>query len=344
MHLQREQLNAAVQQDILDADQADRLWAFLAERGQDTPALRINHILYYFGGALAMSAMTIFMNLGWSRFGGWGLVSIALAYAGAGLWLTDHFLHRKALPIPAGITGAFVVSMTPLAIFGLQSALGWWPTGRNYNDYYRLVDWPWIFMELGTLATGAIMLWRYRLPFMLMPVAVTLWYMSMDLTPVLFGPSYRNWEARQFVSLWFGLLTILLAFWVDLRSRPDRRFAFWLYLFGVIAFWGGLSLMKSDSELSKFFYLCTNLAMILIGTVLSRRIFVVCGALGSTGYIGHLAYSVFRNTMLFPLSLTAIGLLIIYLGILWQRHEHTISTRLSGLLPLPLRELLASGN
>ena len=101
--------------------------------------------------------------------------------------LTEYFLDR-GLPIPAGITAAFVVVLTPLAVYGLQAALGWWAEGLAYREYHTHIDWRWLLMELATLACGAVMLWRYRLPFLVMPIAITLWYMSMDLTPFLFGP------------------------------------------------------------------------------------------------------------------------------------------------------------
>src|SRR5207247_730974 len=123
------------------------------------------------------------------------------------------------------------------------------------------------------------------LPFMLMPVAVTLWYMSMDIVPFLFGADrVYDWEIRKFISLWFGLAMVLVAFWVDLRSRLSRDYAFWLYLFGVLAFWGGLSLMKSGSELGKLGYCGINVAMILLGAVIGRRVFAVFGGLGVAGY------------------------------------------------------------
>ena len=199
-------------------------------------------------------------------------------------------------------------------------------------------------MELGTLATAAAMLWRYRLPFLVMPLAVTLWYMSMDLAVFLSGKSDIDWELRQLVSLWFGLLIVLLAFWVDIRTRQEKDYPFWLYLFGVLSFWGGLSLMHSDSELNKFIYLCINLLMIAVGAILSGRVFVVFGGLGAAGYVGHLAHEVFKDSMLFPFVLTAIGLGVIYLGILWQRHEHSISSRLRACLPAPLRDLVERGH
>ena len=99
-------------------------------------------------------------------------------------------------------------------------------------------------------------------------------------------------------------------------------------------------MMRSDSELNKFIYLCINLAMIAVGAILSRRVFAIFGGLGAAGYLGHLAYDVFKDSMVFPFVLTIIGLGVIYLGVLWQRHEEKISGKLRGLLPISLRELV----
>lgn len=340
MEVNRRLLRQATEQGVLGEEQAERLWAFLSDHAKDQPTFRFTHILYYLGGLIAIGAMTLFMTLGWERFGGWGLLAIALAYGIAGLILTEYLLHRNH-PIPAGIVATFVVVLTPLAVYGLQSALGLWPEeGRAYRHYHTHIDWSWLLMELATLAAGAALFYRYRLPFLIMPVAVTLWYLSMDLTPFLFGREDTTWELRKLVSLWFGLLMTLLAFWIDIRSRHSKDYAFWLYLFGVLTFWGGLSLQHSDSELSKFFYLCINLLMITVGAILSRRVFAVFGGLGVAGYLGHLAYDVFKDSMLFPFALTIIGLAVIGLGILWQKHEQIITTRLRSFVPKPLRELI----
>jgi len=339
MNLKHAQLTAAAAKGLLTAEQAEQLWQFLSDQSLDTPGFNFTHILYYLGGMIAIGAMSLFMTLGWESFGGWGIFFIALAYAGAGLKLADYFLHRKQLLIPAGIVAVFVVVLTPLAVYGLQQGLGWWAEGHAYRDYHVFIDWRWLMMELATLAVGAVLLWRYRLPFLVMPVAVTLWYMSMDLAPFLFDAEV-GWEARKLVSLWFGLLMVLLAFWVDIRARFEKDFAFWLYLFGVLAFWGGLSLMNSDSELGRFMYLCINVALIVMGAVLSRRVFAVFGGLGIASYLGYLAYRVFSDSLLFPFVLTVIGLAIIYLGILWQRHEAKLSAGLRASLPGALRELI----
>lgn len=172
-----------------------------------------------------------------------------------------------------------------------------------------------------------------------MPIAVTLWYMTMDITAMISGGDL-SWELRKLVSVYCGLLMIGLAFWIDIRSRNTADYAFWVYIFGVLAFWGGLSLQHSDDELSKFIYFCINLLMIGVGVLLVRRVFVIFGALGSCFYVGHLAAEVFKDSWLFPIALTTIGFGVIYLGVLWQKHEHSITQKARRFLPQPLQELL----
>jgi hypothetical protein len=322
MELNKNDLNQAVEAGILNESQSASLWQWLQDRNQHKAEFSFTNILYYFGGLIAIGAMTLFMTLGWESFGGKGVFFISAAYMALGLALTHYLLHQKNLPIPAGITAAFTVALAPLAVYGLQNMLGYWADGYNYRDYHVYIDWRWIMMELSTLVVGAIMLWRYRLPFMVMPVAVTLWYMSMDLAPFLYGDEYLGWTDRQMVSVVVGALMIVLALAVDLRTKNRQKdYAFWLYLFGVMAFWGGLSMMDSGSELGKFIYCCINIGMIIFGAIINRRVFVIFGAFGIAGYLGHLSYDLFKDSIMFPIALSALGFAIIGLGIWWQKNE-----------------------
>jgi hypothetical protein len=339
MKITKTQLGDAARHGILSTDQADALYDYLKHQPGTGPAFNFTNILYYLGGLVAIGAMTLFMNLGWEEFGGWGILCIALIYAGTGLLLTSRF-QRSGHVIPAGICATFVVAITPLAIYGLQQGMGWWPDDTTYREYHHYIKWHWIFLELGTLAVGTALAWTYRYPFMLMPVAVTLWYMSMDVAAMLAGGN-ADLEFRASVSMWFGLLITGIAFWVDMRSGKTADYAFWLYIFGVLAFWSGLSLQHSDSELTKFIYFLINLGLIAAGALLVRRVFVVFGALGCAVYLEHLASSIFEDSWLFPIALTGIGLGIIYLGIAWQRNEQTITRVTRRILPATLQELLA---
>ena len=340
MKLTPQNLKGAVEQNIISAQQAEQLQAYLKAQPDASPSFNFTHVLYYFGGMIAIAAMTLFMNLGWEAFGGWGIVTISLIYAAIGLKLTFSFDHKQ-LTIPAGICATFVVALTPLAIYGLQQGLGVWPDDTNYREYHRYVKWHWLYMEAGTLIVGAIMARAFKYPFLIMPIAVTLWYLSMDITAIISGGDY-NWELRKLVSMYSGLLMIGLAIWIDIRARYQADYAFWVYIFGVIAFWGGLSLQHSDSELNKFIYFCINLIMIGTGVLLVRRVFAIFGALGCCFYLGHLANNLFEDSWLFPISLSLIGMGIVYLGVLWQKHEVEVTKKVRAVLPLPLRELLES--
>jgi hypothetical protein len=268
----------------------------------------------------------------------------------AAAWLTHHFAEQK-LAIPAGLMAALVVAATPLAVYGLQRMLGYWEFTTPYRSFHTHIDWRWIIMELGTLAVGAAVLWFWRLPFSVMPVAVTLWYMSMDLAPLLqtslsgikLSYEQRNaywkayWEFRKWVSVVIGLAIAAGAIAIDRAKRSQQDYAFWLHLAGVTAFWGGLSAMSSDSELGKFVYFLINLAMLLLGVVIGRRVYTVFGALGIAGYLGHLSYKVFKDSLIFPFALMLIGLGVVWLGVLWQRTERQIMGAIESWLPPRLR-------
>lgn len=335
MRITEANLMQAADANIITSEQAIALHQFLASQAQ--PQFSFTHILYYFGGLVAIGAMTLFINLGWETFGGLGIFLLCILYAAAGIALT-HFFEHKNLAIPAGIAITFVLALTPLATYGLQQWLGLWPDDSVYREYHRYIRWHWIYLELATLCAGALLIWRYRYPFLLMPVAFTLWYLSMDAAAMLMDGDY-DWQFRRQITLVFGIIALLLAFWVDIRTTSSKDFPFWLYLVGVLCFWSGLTLQHSDSELNKFLYFCINLALIGLGALLARKVFVIFGALGSCLYLGHLAEKIFPDSWRFPIALTAIGFGIVFFGIWWQKHERAITQKIAQHLPQGLRAL-----
>jgi hypothetical protein len=56
----------------------------------------------------------------------------------------------------------------------------------------------------------------------------------------------------------------------------------------------------------------------------------------------HLASDMFKDSLLLPIALSAIGLMVIYLGILWQKYEKRITEKSRNFLPSQLKELLES--
>jgi hypothetical protein len=210
----------------------------------------------------------------------------------------------------------------------------------TYSGFHVWVKGGWFAMEVATIAAGLVALRFRRFPFLTAPVAFALWYMSMDLTPLVYGQADYSWQQRELVSVLFGLAVLLAAYLVDLRGKVGEDFAFWGYLFGLLAFWGGLSMMNSASELSKFEYFLINVALIGLSVLLRQRAFIVFGAMGTMGYIGHLAFRVFENSLMFPFALTLIGILVIYLGVLYQRNGKAIESFARSQLPESVQQLV----
>ena len=334
-------LKSAVADKVVTAEQADRLWDIFAHRTSARPRFDAAHVAYYAGAVIVLSAMGWFITEAWESLNGLGVTIIALAYATA-FWMAGETLWKGGLSTPGGLLFTLAVWMVPLAIHGLERGLNLWPQGDpgSYRDYYSWVKGSWLLMELGTIAAGGLAIWRRPFPFLTFPIAFALWFMSMDLTPMIFGKTEYSWEERKWVSLMFGLGVLLAAYLADLRNRLRQDFAFWGYLFGLLAFWGGLSMMNGGGEASQFVYCLINVALIVKSVLLRQRAFLVFGAIGVLGYLGHLWYRVFADSILFPVVLTMVGILLIYLGVLYQRHSKAIAERVQSLLPQALQDLI----
>ena len=64
------------------------------------------------------------------------------------------------------------------------------------------------------------------------------------------------------------------------------------------------------------------------------------GAIGVNFYLVRLAWTVFKDSMLFPFALTALGLSVIAVTVQYQRNRQAIDARLQSWVPEWVRELL----
>jgi len=326
---------------VIDAAGLDRLVAFLATRGsaasEAVPAGRFDvaHLLWYAGALIVIGAMGLFSTVAFSAMGGWALTACAVVYATVFTIAGHNLWYRRNLQTPGGLLITIAVSMAPLAVYGIQDALDWWGTfgtPGTVHDFYEWIKGSWIFMEIAAIVAGVIALRFYRFPFIVSVIAVALWFMSMDLTPWIFGTDHFDWEMRRKVSVWFGLGVIIVAWVVDYNKR-DADFGFWLHLFGLTAFWGGITATESSSEAAKAVYCLLNVGLLLLSVVLMRRVYAVFGAFGICIYLGHLADVVFKDSLLFPFALSLIGIAVISAGLLYHRKQEMIAAWMTAHLP-----------
>jgi hypothetical protein len=340
MKLTKEMLFREAEHSGIPEEQTQRLWARLAAATSGQQRFDGLHVAYYFGGLIIIGAMTFFFSLAWERVGGAGILALALTYGAIFGTLGPHLFHARKLYVAGGLLTVVAVCMTPLAVYGFERAIGWWPQADpgGYHGYHLWVKGSWLFMELATLAAGGAALRFVRFPFLTAPIAFTLWYMSMDLTPLLFGRTDFTEPQRLWVSTAFGAAMLAIAYLVDRRSRDD--YAFWLYLFGLAAFWGGLSMMDSGGPWSRFGYCVVNIALIAVSPLLKRRAFAVFGSFGVAGYLSYLVFRLFKNSLFLPMALTVIGVGVIVGTVAYQRNRARIDGYFVSALPAGLRRLL----
>jgi hypothetical protein len=344
----RDDIDRAVAAGVIQADQADALWHFLSVKSAaPRPAIRprfdLVHLLWYAGALIVIGAMGLFTTLAFRQLGGAALAVIAVIYAIILVVVGDR-LWRRGLAIPGGLLITIAVTMAPMFVFGGQDALGWlyFPGAghRDVDEFWRVARGGGVPMELATAVAGLIALRFYRFPFLVAPIAMAVWLLSMDVTPWIFGDPRPSWRLRKLVSVWFGLGMIVVAWTVDLRSRGD--FAFWLHLFALLAFWGGLTAMESNSHLSSAGYCLINVGLIGLGLFLQRRVYTLFGGLGVAFYLHQLAEQVFRDSLLYPFALSLIGLALIGAGLLLHRHGAALEQALQARLPKALIALRPS--
>lgn len=321
MSITRKELDAAAQQGLLTPEQIEPLLAFLNRASAVQPRFTGTHVVYYLGGLIAMAALSLFLHIGWNSFGGWGLATLALVYALAGWKLTDYWLHRRQLRIPAGVSAAFTVSVIPLLVYGVQAELiGWQGLPPTLNYLGSSADTQWLPAQLGAMLCALVLFRAYKLPFIMMPMTVACWIFALNVSAAGSEIPWLPHITQETASMIAGIVMVLIAVWLD-RTTAHNDCAFWWYVVGVLAFWLGLTWQDHATEWARFGYLCVNLMLLFAGALLGRRIFVVCAGLGVAGYLGYLSYEVFENSIAFPIALTFIGLGIMYCGVLWQRYE-----------------------
>lgn len=313
IYVEENDLTWAAQQGLVTPNEATALWPALVKRTQGRGNLNLAQVAFYAGSLLIIGALSWFMTVVWasSEF----LFFLALAYSavfGAGgvkLW----FDGQAQYGIPQAVGGLFVtiaVAVAPIATFAAQRYFNEWPISDG------------ILIELTLVAGGALAFYFIRFPFLTAPIAAGLYGMStVDLSQAIWHhPSVTQICLLSFA---FGLAMDAVAFGID-RQKFQQDYGFWLYLFGTASSFGALTwLFCIGSNLLGPYncgYAIFSALYIVAGALANRQSVVVFGSLGEAAYVLWLTNDLFYNSWSYPFVLTAVGLLIIFIGIQVQKY------------------------
>jgi hypothetical protein len=339
-------IREAASQGVISQTDSDNLIYWICSRdrtdqyfapAEQAKGFNIVTVAYYFGAMLMISACAWFLGDKWDSLGSGGILATTLVYftiaATLGWWL-----RSKGYVVGGGLLITVAVCLTPLIVYCVEDLTGFWPGIREkdptkYKDFYPYIRSAWIIMELSTVAVALVALYFARFGFLTAPIAFSLWFFSMDVAAWIYGDHDLDWNTRAWISILVGVPTILIGYVLQrILHKPgepkSQDFAFWCYFFGLPAFWGGMTALDSDSETGKFIYFLINIGLVAVSLYLRRSVFLVFGALGISMYLGHLAYEVFQDSVLFPFAIALIGLSMIVATVLGQKFLHRSGRRL----------------
>ncbi len=307
----------------LSKEQVQEFWSALEQNEPGSASSSFSRYLFYFGALIVISAMSWFITIAFESFGGGGIFLISLSYAAIFLIAGHLMWNKKHLRTPAGLLITMAVCMIPLGVYGLENYLKLWSDDpySKFIHFFHIINGRWLSMEMITILFGLIAIYFYPFPFLTAPIFLSSWFLTMDIVPALFGEI--GWKQQCWISLFFGILLIMLGVAIDRKKKED--YGFWSYFFGALSFWGALNCLVWDKgEAILFVYLIINIVMMFLSILLERKILMIYGTLGIFLYISHLAFDIFGESVLFTFALSFVGLSIIALGILYQKNATRI--------------------
>jgi hypothetical protein len=341
MKISKNNLKHATQKDILSQSQADKLWTFLEEQRQINKTNQFANLFYYLGGFISVGAFSLFITTNFETLGDWGLVVIITMFICGSIFLSYKF-NKKALQTPTSLALLFIIALTPIFMFSILNALHLWHWDNpqpQYPSFINLMEnQNWILESMTFFVScGVFYLFRHNL--ILMPILGLAWYITIDVAD-FFLQAKTHFDIHSEFSMMFGITALITALWIDLKNSSYIDYSYWFYGFGLVAFWSGLSIEYFRYEMAWILYLVINIVLLFLGLLLNKHIFILFGGLGTSIYLGHLAYDVFKDRLLLPFILTAIGLFIMTIGILIQKKRQCIEQFLKNKLPQPITKLM----
>ncbi len=327
-------LEWAAGEGLISQPQAGQLWDALLTRHAERPQFDLAHLFWYAGAVLVLIAMSWFgVEMG-TRYGAPAVLATSVVYSAAFLFAGARLWFNQNLKVPGGLLVTLAVTMVPVAIGSLAESLGYPLSAYLTNDGFQFL------LEGVTIGSALLALRFFKFPFLTAPIAASLWLMSLTAVDYLFhgsGSFFGMWNEQLTVTMLFGIAISFIGLLVDGKREGD--YSFWLYLFGVSAFWFSLSFLDAGTELGKGIYCAINVVLMFTSVLLSRRVFLVFGSLGVLYYLGHLA-SLLAGSILFPFALTFFGIGVIWAGVSYRKNQAAIDGFILALVPAVLRDRL----
>jgi len=303
-----------------------RTGAALADQ---TRLSRTVQVFVALGVLLVIGAHAWWSTKGYQDLGIGIVLALTLLWQAGFLCAAEWAKRARYGLLEQGFAG-IVAFYTPLTIFSIEKLLGVDFEHENYKDFYPWISGGWVFMEIGSIAVAAALLYRYRRPFLTLPLTLFTGFLLMDATARIVGNGFDDDDLIKWIVLTGGIVIGVVGVLLDYQGW--RRFAFWPHLTSIWLVAWGLPLCTGARTWPLFVVAAVDL---LVGIWLARVVYLAAG-----GIIGWIAISMNAHGMVFPFILMAGGILFIVTAIWLTKADSPLRRWLAErTLPAPQRDL-----
>lgn len=325
-------LKDAEKVNIISKDQRLAMLDLFKNSSMSHKSLNLSNSLFYVGGLLSIFAMTIFMKLAFDYISAYGTAILSIIYFFGGLKYSEHLKSESNLT-PAGILATFSLVNFPLFIFSILYII--YPDVAIFSNDYRLffekINSWFIIIELSTISMGLYLIYRLKYSFLMMPISFCFWFISIDIIDILFDTEISLHIRNSAILI--GSLMTTIGIYIDSKNKSFNDYSIWLYIFGFIPAWVAI-MVFSPGDLIQFAIFSINMFFIFFGSLIKRKVFVVCGSIGSYMYITDLVFSIFKDYwFILSVFLVISGFILIKFGLYLSKNENLIMNKLEPYVP-----------
>ena len=345
-------VNTALERGIIDASQRERLLSLARELSSDS--LSFNEpdtdaastekpsaearggfnaitVAYSLGAMLVLFALGWFLVDRWRSLGPIGVFAVSALYAIAFAACAITLLSR-GFRIAGGLASMLAVAMTPVWTWAMLRLTGLWPDPYDVNDslsrYQPYLASRAIILDLATIGVALAVVRRVRFAALGAPLAIAFVALLVHLG-VSLGDPRLAWYTGPYYQVVVACATLAVAYAVDRRQPRREDYAFWFYLGAVVMLFAGYVQVWSHIGAWRHALPLVAASLVAAALYLRRRTLVIAGGVAAFGYLGYLAFDVFRRVVALPVALAALGLLVIVATVWMQRRFPTLVSRVS---------------
>lgn len=289
-----------------------------------------SNILYYIGGFIILFAYSFWLGTSWESLTHFQRILITLVTIIV-LGSFGTYLKFKTEFTGAGKLLVFAASgVIPLLIYSIEKASGIWPDFKygsiTYESYLRFINQAWLYLDIITVVLLIIIFYIFKDPILTLLVSNFAAFLVQDGTAYIFG--YERYSAPYWW-MWFLGGVLILAWSLYFHFKEKSEFALWPSIYGLLLILASNTALIYEAKPRLAFELMLlflSVVMILSSIPLKSKTYLTFGSIGLFWFIGDISYKYFYSSLGFTFTLTIVGLIIIAIGIFFQKYKYDIFT------------------